>query len=358
MKRDLVISCYMKNYLLFVSHSYAFSILRPLQTEILKRGDNVAWYIEDTSPTFLREGEKQLKTIDDVLKFNPYAIFAPGNHIYDFFPGIKVEIFHGLYYKRTDFGDHYKIRGFFDIYCTTSPLFTPTFKQLSEKYKFFKVYETGWCKFDSYDTSIKRNSENGNPTIIYAPTFSKGITSTEELYPEIRKIISSGKWNWIFSFHPKTDDKTILKYRSLAQEFPNVVFSDTEDKQELYQLADVMVSDSSSVIYEFLWFNKPVVTLKNTFPADHLLNINEASLLEEAIKQALTYPPELIKNIKAFMDIVHPMRDRNAAKRILDSVDDFNSKYKGKIKKKPLNLIRNLKLRKKAAYFPFGRLSK
>lgn len=344
----------MKNYLLFVSHSYAFSILRPLQTEILKKGDSVAWYIEDTSPDFLKEGEIRLKSIDEVLEFEPYAIFAPGNHIYDFFPGIKVEIFHGLYYKRTDFGDHYKIRGFFDIYCTTSPLFTPTFKELSDKYKFFKVYETGWSKFDSYDTSLKLHSENGNPTIIYAPTFSKGITSTEDLYPEIKKIITLKNWNWIFSFHPKTDKETILRYKALADDFSNVTFSDTEDKQELYQLADVMVSDSSSVIYEFLWFGKPVVTYKNTFPADHLLNIVEPSMLEKNIEEALSYPTVLMNNIRAFMNIVHPMRDRNAALRILNAVDDFNDKYKGKIKKKPLNVIRNLKLRMKTGYFPFG----
>lgn len=343
----------MKKYLLFVSHSYAYSILRPIQEEIWRRGDDVAWYIEDSSPLFLRENEKQLKTIKDVMDYNPYAIFAPGNYIYDFFRGIKVEVFHGLYYKRTDYGDHYKIRGFFDVYCTTSGLFTPTFKELEAKHRFFKVYETGWSKFDSY-TIPKSDDVDNAVNIIYAPTFTKKLNSTEDLYPQIVSLIQQKNWNWFFSFHPKMDKETSDKYRGLAETYSNVTFCDTEDKLPLYQKADVMLSDTSSVIYEFLWFYKPVVTYKNTFPANHLLDIDNPDILGETIEKALQHPADLMENIKQFMDQVHPFRDGKASVRILDAVDDFAANYKGKIKKKPLNLFRKLKLRKKAGYFPFG----
>lgn len=344
----------MKRYLLFVSHSYSYSILRPIQDEIWRRGGEAAWFIEDTSPIFLRDNEKHLKTIKEVINYNPYAIFAPGNHIYDFFSGIKVEVFHGLYFKRADLGDHYKIRGLFDLYCTTSSLFTPTFKELEKKYGFFKVEETGWAKFDDALPIKSDPVQNEKPVIIYSPTFSKKLNSPEDLFEEISRLVKTKNWEWIFSFHPKMDQLTNEKYKSLAVEHENVSFSDTEDKISLYRKADVMISDNSSVIYEFLWFDKPVVTYRNEFPADHLLNITEPPLLENEIEKALSRPDDLLVNIRKFMDIVHPLRDGKASSRILDAVDNFDENYKGKIKSKPLNLIRRLKMRKKAGYFPFG----
>ena len=59
-----------KHYLLFASLNYAYSILRPLEKEILRRGDEAAWYIEDECDDLLTEGERRLKTFDEVKKFH------------------------------------------------------------------------------------------------------------------------------------------------------------------------------------------------------------------------------------------------------------------------------------------------
>ena len=114
-----------KRYLLFASLSYSYPILRPLQEEIRRRGDDVAWFLEDSCPDLLKADEKRLNTIDEVMQYNPIAIFAPGNYIYDFFPGIKVQVFHGYpINKRNDkVDDHFKLRGWFDIYCRSLPLY-------------------------------------------------------------------------------------------------------------------------------------------------------------------------------------------------------------------------------------------
>ncbi|NDW18184.1 CDP-glycerol--poly(glycerophosphate) glycerophosphotransferase [Dysgonomonas sp. 216] len=343
----------MKRYLLFVAHSYAYSILRPIQDEIWSRGDDVAWFIEDSSPVYLRENEKQLTTIKEVMEYNPTAVFVPGNYVYDFFPGIKVEVFHGLYYKRTDYGDHYRIRGFFDLYCVTSSMFMPKFEELENQLKFFKVVHTGWSKLD-YLKPLSPKPASERRVILYAPTFTKKLNSADILYDKIEELIKTRNWKWIFSFHPKMDKETIDKYKQLSATYENAVFSETEDKLALFKEADMMLSDTSSVIYEFLWLRKPAVTLRNTFPANHLINIEEPSMLENAIETAMSYPDQLMNNIDSFMNKVHPFKDGKSSARILDAVDYFDKNYKGKIKKKPLNLLRKLKLRKKVHYFPFG----
>ncbi|SHG19824.1 CDP-glycerol glycerophosphotransferase family protein [Dysgonomonas macrotermitis] len=343
----------MKRYLLFVSLSYSYSILRPIQTEIRKRGDDVAWFIEDGCTVRLRDGEKRLLSIKDVMEYNPLAIFAPGNYIYDFFPGIKVEVFHGLFFKRTDYGDHYRIRGLFDLYCVTSSMFMPEFKRLEEKYGFFRVVETGWSKFDAY-VNTGANTDKEGITILYAPTFTESLSSTVDLYNQIERLLQEKDWKWVFSFHPKMKTETIEQYRALADRYDNALYSEEDDKLGLFTEADLMVSDTSSVIYEFLWFDKPVVTYKNTFPENHLLDIQNANELESAIEKAISRPADLLENISKKMDEVHSFRDGKSSARILDAVDDFVENYKGKIKKKPLNLFRKLKLRRKAGYFPFG----
>lgn len=344
----------MKRYLLFVSLTYSYPILRPIQNEIRKRGGEVAWYIEDSCPVRLLEGEKQLKTTKEVMEYNPIAIFAPGNYIYDFFPGIKVEVFHGLYYKRTDYGDHYKIRGLFDLYCTTSSMFTPHFKELEAKYGFFRVKETGWSKFDDWMPDSAYIRKNTKPTIVYAPTFTKSLCSAYDLYDKIEELIKTKDWQWVFSFHPLMDKENIDKYRALADKYGNASFSEADDKLMLFRDSDVMLSDTSSVIYEYLWLNKPAVTYKNTFPSDHLINIENPAELEAAIGEALSNPELLMEKIRLFMDKVHPFRDAKSSGRILDAVDNFIEKDNGKIKRKPFNLFRKLKMRKKAGYFPFG----
>lgn len=343
----------MKKYLLFVAHTYAYPILRPIQDEIRRRGNEVAWFIDKTSPVYLREDEKQLKSIQEVIDYNPVAVFVPGNYIYDFFPGIKVEVFHGFdINKRPGRGDHYFIKGWFDLYCTQGEKDTKEFSRLSEELGHFKVKQTGWAKmddfFDENGKIIKVN--NSKPVILYSSTFTKWITSAPHLHQEIERLIQTKDWEWLITLHPKMDEDIVRQYKDL-EKYSNVYFYDGDDNSKLLRQADVMVCDSSSIIIEFLYLMKPVVTFKNTSPGDYLIDIKEVEQLEGAIEKALNPSAELIRNIESYVNYMHPYRDGKSSARILDAVDDFIINHKGKLKKKPLNIIRKIKLRLKAKHY-------
>jgi len=344
-----------KHYLFFVSLTYSFSILRPLQDEIWRRGDDVAWFIEDSCESWLTEKEKQLKTIQEVLDYNPIAVFAPGNFVYDFFPGVKVAVFHGYAMKKRveKIDDHFTIRGWYDIYCTQGESTTPYFEELEKKHGFFKVYETGWCKVDPFfDKTASHTDQRENPTILYSPTFTKGISSAPFLWETIKQLVETKPWNWIITFHPKLDDPELIqKYKGLADKYDNVVFYRSNDGLNTFRKTDVMLCDSSSIIVEYMFLNKPVVTFRNTHPGNHLLDVMNENEIGDAIEKALSRPKELMDNIYAYTMHHEPHRDGKNSVRVLDAVDDFIENYRGKIKSKPLNLIRKIKLRLKIKYY-------
>lgn len=344
-----------KRYLFFASLTYAYAILRPLQDEIRRRGDEAAWFFEPSCPDMLLPGERRLRTIKEVMEYDPIAVFAPGNWIYDFFPGVKVAVFHGYPMKKRieKIDDHFTIRGWFDIYCSQGESSTPYFKELEAKHGFFKIYETGWCKVDSFfGPSRPAVPERARPVVLYSPTFTRGISSAWDLLPELRKLTAEKPWDWIITFHPKlTDHQLIADYEQLAAERPNVTFSRVNDGLPTFLKSDVMLCDSSSIMVEYMMLDKPVVTFRNTHPGDFLIDVQEPEQVGPAIEKALTHPRELMENIRRYTTYHEPHRDGLNSARVLDAVDDFIANYKGRIRKKPLNLFRKLKLRWRLRYF-------
>lgn len=346
-----------KRYLFFVSVAYSYPILRPLQDEILRRGDEVAWFVEPVCPILLQPGERLLPSIQSVMAYKPAAIFAPGNYIYDFFPGVKVSLFHGYpINKRGDVhDDHFSIRGWFDVYCTQGLSSTLPFKQLEEKYGYFKVYETGWCKADTYYRERLRPSAGGEgkrPVVFYSTTFSKGISSAPHLFDEISRLARQGDWDWILSFHPKfADGKLLQAYRRLAAECPNVTFHEGGMVDaELLNRADVLLSDASSVMVEFMMLDKPVVTYCNTMPGPHLINVTDASEVEAALSHAIARPEPLMSAIRSYLAQNEAYLDGQACARVLDAVDNYLWYYAGNLCRKPWNLLRKFKLRWRVGY--------
>ncbi|MEI6895768.1 MAG: CDP-glycerol glycerophosphotransferase family protein [Colwellia sp.] len=342
-----------KRYLFYIAHNYAFEILRPLQQAILANGDSIKWLAvgKEVSLNYFTSEEVLLSSITAARVYNPDASFAPGNEIPSFIPGLKIQVFHGLEWKKKG---HFVIRDFFDLYCTHGPATTSRFNLLAKKHGYFDVVETGWPKLDNLFTTPARplkgrlNSQR-KKVILYAPTFSPALTSAPELFDEIKRLTEQNTHHWLIKFHPKMATQWCKKYQTLIAD--NVEIIESASINELLQSADIMISDTSSVIGEFSLLNKPTVSLNNKEPGDYLVNITSASQLEQAIATALTPSLALKLAIKTYADDLHPYHDGQAAQRILSATQQLLSQGKKAKKNKPLNIFRNLKQRKKLQYW-------
>lgn len=341
----------MRRYLLFVSQSYAYAILRPLAAAAAARGDETAWYFEHESDArYLRAGERRLTTVAEVRAWNPRAVFVPGNWVPQFFPGLKVEVFHGFSVgKRSEARGHFRIRGSFDLYCTHGPDTTAPFMALARRHGYFRVVETGWPKLDPLFTGRPAPASHARPVVLFASTFTESITAARALRETIARLGASGEWDWLLTLHPKMAPDIVAAYRAL--EGPHMRFVETDDILALYAQADVLLSDTSSVVPEFLVQMKPVVTLRNRKPGPHLLDVQAPQAVEGALRTALARPAALMEAIREYADHVHPSRDGRASERVLDAAEAALAAGRTGLARRPLNLWRRLQARKRLGYW-------
>ncbi len=342
-----------EHYLFFLNVAYSFTILRPLQEAIRKRGGRVAWFLHGLDPALMKSDEGLLHSVDEVKRFNPKAVFVPGNWVPDFFPGVKVQIFHGLgIWKK----GHFNIRGFFDLYCTHGPMTTLPFQQLARHHGFFKVMETGWPKIDALfryksETTWKKANGVDKPVILYAPTFSPSFTSASALEKMIWQMSRQGDYYWLVKFHPLMDRATIDTYRRMQNQ--NLKLVEDADIITYLHAADIMLTDESSVVAEFLMLDKPVITFRTQTPAAYLVNITQPGDLENAIHSVLKNPGNIREDAREFIHRLHPYTDGRSSERVLSATDFFVAHDRGQLKKKPLNLYRKIQVRRRLGYYRF-----
>ncbi len=338
-----------RRYLLYGSVRYALAMLRPLQAAIRARGDEAAWFFDGDGWQELGPDETLLRTVDEVMHWNACAVLSPSIRLPHFFPGVKVQVFHGF-----DAGKprHIYDRGFFDLYCTTGPADTQAFRELAARLGHFAVCETGWPKLDPFLQAIGSGAPppvRQPPVILYHSTFSPSWSAAETLYETVQRLSRSGRWRWIVSLHPKSNPATVARYRALEGE--HLHFADPDNILDLFPTADVMTSDTSSALSEFLLTYKPVVTFRNQRPGPQLIDIRDPAEFEPAIERALARPPELMRAIRAYADAIHPCRDGRSSERVLDAVDEFIAHGAARLRPKPRNLWRRFKMRWRFRYW-------
>ncbi|MCA9739353.1 MAG: CDP-glycerol glycerophosphotransferase family protein [Gemmatimonadetes bacterium] len=328
---------------LFGTQSYAVGVLAPLADALRRRGSEVAWLFEGPGAEHVPRGEHVLEGMADARRWGSDVAFVSSDSVPHFLPGLKVAVFHGLdARKRPDDRGHFRIRGYFDLYCTHGPSTTGPFRALAARHGHFEVVETGFPKLDpALRAPTPRTASE--PIVLYAPTMTPGLSSADALLPTLASLAAKGRWRWRVKLHAKAEPRLRDAYGALIG--PHLELVDDPDLVRVMTDAHVMLSDTSSAPVEFVVLGRPAVTFRHREPGPWFIDVREPAEVEGAIIRALADPPDLRAAMERFASEVHPWRDGRSADRVVDAALDLLGRGTGHLRRKPLNLWRKVQAR-------------
>ncbi|RKY55568.1 MAG: hypothetical protein DRP89_03050 [Candidatus Neomarinimicrobiota bacterium] len=185
--------------------------------------------------------------------------------------------------------------------------------------------------------------------ILYAPTFSPKFKSSEKILPILEDLPKDDEL-WIVKFHDLMRVKETDHFSKLQND--SLLLYSNPDNIPLLQIADVLISDTSSVVYEFMLLDKPVITIDSKDRLEKGINITDVRQLRPAVDRSLANPEEYCMGRKRVLNQIHPYRDTQNSRRVLDAVDELlESSILKDLKKKPLNLYRKYRVRRKFGHW-------
>ena len=339
------------NSILFCKNKYAFGILEPISSELKNKGYDILWYVDQTILNdFPYKLDPHCTSIKELKSFDSDAIFVCGNAVPHYLKGVKAQVFHGLAGEKKG---HFRIRSYFDLYLTQGPYFTKVFLENKKIHKDFEVIETGWSRIDNL---FKKNSElvkrkknllekyNKDKILLYAPTFSPKLTSASYLKKEIISISDKTSYLLLIKFHPLMSDLLKKEYENIAKENTNILIYNDNDISDLLKISDLLISDTSSVIYEFSLLNKPVITFNNIaktkYWQDSKIYKDLKSLVEDNLNKDL-----FLEKRKKLIKNYHPYTDGKSSLRMVEAVQKYIS-INGVPLERKLSILRKLKIYK------------
>ena len=339
-------------FTLFCENPYAFAILAPLRDVLTKKEYDFIWFLPEKLFTeFPFKEEKHTTDIHVIDAYKSDVILVPGNEVPHYLRGLKVQIFHGLAGEKKG---HFRIRHYFDLYLTQGPYFTKKFNELRKIHKDFDVIETGWSKLDIYSNNkselhkekdVLKSNHKADKIILYAPTFSPSLTSAPFLKTEIHNLAANTSYLILIKFHDLMSEKLRSEYKSIANKYDNIIFLEERNILKYLIIADIMISDTSSVVFEFLLLNKAVITYKSIKPTNAWENINDAQLLSEKIQYNLNEDPYAVQRAKIIEDY-HPYNDGKSSLRMIQVIENY-VKENGIPERRNLPLLRRFKMNRK-----------
>lgn len=336
---------------LFCQNPYAFGILQPIMEVLEIKQYPFLWFVtEPILEKFPFKNKPYTTKISVVNDFKSDAIFVPGNEVPHYLRGLKVQIFHGLAGEKKG---HFRIRHYFDLYLTQGPYFTNGFNKLKDKYKNFDVIETGWPKLDVFGKDRNKynrekqqllSQNNAKKIILFAPTFSPSLTSAPFLISELELLSSNKNYLILVKFHDLMAQDIVNKYIEVSNKHNNIKIETERNITKFLLMADLLISDTSSVVYEFLLLDKPVITFKSNATIIKWDNYLTYSNLEQSVTKNLEQDPYKNKRLEIFEDY-HPYSDGKSAERMVAAVENF-IQLNGVPEKRVLGFFRRRKINK------------
>lgn len=336
-------------FILFCQNAYAFGIMAPIRDALAEQGEDYLWYIsKKLLAKFPFSNEAHTTSILDLQYYKSDVIFVPGNEVPYYLRGVKTQIFHGLAGEKKG---HFRIRHYFDLYLTQGPYFTNRFNQLKEKHGTFEVIQTGWPKLDIYGQEKNNYDEeknellknhNTDKIILYAPTFSPSLTSASDLFDDIKNLAIETGFLIFVKFHDLMSPHLIAKYKILADKHKNILFKEEKNIIKFLILADVIISDTSSVIYEFLLLNKPAISYKTKSAHIRWDNLTQKGQLTTSVLSNLNND-KYEQQRTELNEMYHPYQDGSSAVRMISAVKNY-VKINGVPDQRKLPVSRKIKI--------------
>ncbi|MCB2212046.1 glycosyltransferase [bacterium] len=185
--------------------------------------------------------------------------------------GKIVNIGHGLLSKGQYFTDTDMIHreNLEDLLCVPGPYHR---QRIAEGGRVFvPVVATGFPKLDklfdpegpSREELLRRYKvDPSKRVVLFAPTFNMALSSIPILWMRVAELVDDDTVLMI-KLHSSSLPEFKASYKELSEAVPNIIYSDDPDITNLLRVADVMVTDVSSVMMEFMALDKPVVLFDN-----------------------------------------------------------------------------------------------
>ena len=328
----------------------------PLAQALHASGQSVsAWFADGAAGASL-PGVPNVD-LKQALALRPRAVFSAANWVPPFIAGAKVQVFHGFNVQKRDSArGHFRVRrpvrpvlhaGAGDDGAVPRPRRAPgPFRggadRLAELDPLFRD--------DGGASAALRAPAAGRPVILFGSTFTERLSAAPHLYDHIAADIARGERYWLLTLHPKCSEELFARYRALAGD--NAAFIEPEQVMAAQRAADVLVSDTSSIVSEFVVQYKPVVTFRNRVPQPHMIDFDDATRLPAMLDRALSPEPALVAQIQQYADSIHPYRDGYSSERVIAATEDFLAGELGTLKRKPFGAwTRGLQIRRDLGYW-------
>jgi CDP-glycerol glycerophosphotransferase len=227
------------------------------------------------------------------------------------------------------------------------------------------TYQTDSEVFKTFLTGLGLSMDKNKQTLLYAPTwkgtnFSKAKNDMFQIISEMAYLKSKvgNDYNLLIKVHP-----FLYGQAKKFTEISDILIPDFVDTNELLSVVDLLITDYSSIFFDYLVTNKPI--LFYIWDYDDYLEERGMYLTDDELPGPTLFTIEevaaAVHNISTISENFHPVYQ--AAKNKFTNHDDGNVtarivQYVFKQEKLPVNVINQLdKEKKKILIYPGGLLN-
>ncbi len=285
---------------LHINQNFHYNIMKPIFDELSKAyhvvmTDNPYW-LREFDPDIIIVADSQARTLKQVMPRSKYVFtchgFSSKNHVF-------------------------KAASHCDYICLSSPYQQKRYEE-EGGFRPEQLWNVGYAQMDmlfhKQPTPLSEPIDPSQKTILYAPTYNKELSSAPMLGADLVNKIRGpkGQENLIIKPHPQIylrSPEWMKWFREAASHHENVFFIEDPAANVMPYLknADILVSDASSVIFEYLAMDRPIILLtnpereKSTHYDPNGLEwrwrdvgeeLSDVSALTDAVQKALASPDE------------------------------------------------------------------